>query len=198
MDELRRRQENEPVQAAGFLLCGGRSSRMGRDKSLLLLDGEPLVSRGLRTLREVCIEVAIAGAVEDLSRFGKVIPDDVTDCGPLGGIVSAMEQSSLEWNLFLPVDSPFVPVIALKRLLLEAVGSSWVCVMARVAGISQPLCAVYSRKALPVLCEELAAGRWKVTRAIGAAGPCKVVDFEEESWFRNLNTPEEFAAAERH
>ena len=170
---------------------------MGRDKSLLLLDGEPLVSRGLRTLGEVCTEVAIAGAVQDLSRFGRVIPDEVTDCGPLGGIVSAMGQSSLEWNVFLSVDSPFVPVIALKRLLLVAAGSPWVCVMARVAGISQPLCAVYSRRALSVLREELAAGRWKVTQAIAAAGPCKIVDFEEGVWFRNLNTPEEFAQAER-
>jgi molybdopterin-guanine dinucleotide biosynthesis protein A len=196
MEELWR--ENELVKAAGFLLCGGRSSRMGRDKALLLLDGELLVQRGLRTLGAVCAEVAIAGGVEDLSRFGKVIPDDVAECGPLGGIVSAMEQSSSEWNLFLSVDSPFVPVAALKRLLLIAAGSSLVCVMAQAAGVLQPLCAVYSRKALPILREELEAGRWKVTQAIAAAGECKMVDFEEESWFRNLNTPEEFADAERH
>lgn len=171
---------------------------MGRDKALLLLDGEPLVQRGLRMLEEVCSEVAIAGAAEDLSRFGRVIPDEVADCGPLGGIVSAMEQSSSEWNLFLSVDSPFVPAEALIRLLFMAGGLPSVCVMARVAGVMHPLCAVYSRKALPVLREELAAGRWKVTQAIAAAGECKMVDFDEESWFRNLNTPEEFAEAEKH
>ena len=171
---------------------------MGRDKALLLLDGEPLVQRGLRTLGEVCTEVAIAGATQDLSRFGRVIPDEMADCGPLGGIVSAMEQSSSEWNMFLSVDSPFVPVEALKQLLLVAATSPSVWVMARVAGTLQPLCAVYSRKALPILREELTAGRWKVTQAIAVAGECKMVDFAEESWFRNLNTPEEFAEAERH
>jgi molybdenum cofactor guanylyltransferase len=197
MHERWRRCESELVRASGFLLCGGRSSRMGRDKALLLLDGEPLVQRGLRTLEEVCSEVAIAGATEDLSRFGRVIPDKVADCGPLGGIVSAMEQSSSEWNLFLSVDSPFVPAEALIRLLFMAAGMPSVCVMARVAGVMHPLCALYSRKALPVLREELAAGRWKVTQAIAAAGQCKMVDFDEESWFRNLNTPEEFAEAEQ-
>jgi molybdopterin-guanine dinucleotide biosynthesis protein A len=70
--------------------------------------------------------------------------------------------------------------------------------MARVEGLMQPLCAVYSRRALGVLQEELAAGRWKVTSAIEAAGPVKVMDFEDARWFANLNTPEEFAEAERH
>jgi molybdenum cofactor guanylyltransferase len=197
MDERGRKHENELVKATGFLLCGGRSSRMGTDKALLLLNGEPLVQRGLRTLREVCTEVAIAGAAQDLRRFGRVIPDEVADCGPLGGIVSAMVQSSSEWNLFLSVDSPFVPVAALIRLLSMAGDSASIGVMARTAGVLQPLCAVYSRKALPILREELAAGRWKVTQAIATAGQYKIVDFEEESWFRNLNTPEEFAEAER-
>jgi molybdopterin-guanine dinucleotide biosynthesis protein A len=61
-----------------------------------------------------------------------------------------------------------------------------------------PLCAAYSIKALEVLRQELAAGRWKVTSAIEAAGPVKVVDFEMASWFANLNTPDEFAKAEQN
>ena len=171
---------------------------MGTDKALLLLHGEPLVERGLKTLREVCTEVAIAGGSEDLSRFGRVIRDETAGCGPLGGIVSAMEQSRWEWNLFLPVDVPFVPAAGLKRLLLAAAGSRSVGVIAQVGGRLQPLCAVYSRTTLPTLREELAAGRWKVTEAFAAAGTYTVVDFEEESWFRNLNTPEEFAEAENN
>ena len=120
MDELWRRHEGEIVSAAGFLLCGGQSSRMGTDKALLLLDGEPLVQRGLRTLDEVCREVAIAGGAQELSRFGRVIPDEVRGCGPLGGVVSALEQSLSEWNVFMSVDSPFVPASALFRLLFTA------------------------------------------------------------------------------
>ena len=170
---------------------------MGTNKALLQLHGELLVQRGLRTLREVCTEVAIAGGTEDLNRFGKVIQDETVDAGPLGGIISAMEQSISEWNLFLSVDTPFVPASALSQLLSVASGASSVGVVARVAGRLQPLCAAYSRKALPLLREQLAAGNRKVTEAVAAAGGYAAVDFEEEGWFANLNTPEEFAEATR-
>ena len=70
--------------------------------------------------------------------------------------------------------------------------------MARVGGQMQPLCAVYSRKALPTLKDHLESGKRKVIEAVAAAGMYKILDFEEENWFRNLNTPEEFAEAERH
>jgi molybdopterin-guanine dinucleotide biosynthesis protein A len=190
--------EGEFVPAAGFVLAGGRSTRMGQDKALLTLGGEPLVKRAVRKVSKVCARVAIAGGAENLMQFGRVIPDESAGCGPLGGIVAALEQSSFEWNLFLAVDAPFVPVLVLKTLLFVAAGSSSVCVMARTQDVMQPLCAVYSREALAVLRQELIAGRWKVTRAIEAAGPVKVVDFDDARWFANLNTPEEFAEAERH
>jgi molybdenum cofactor guanylyltransferase len=185
-------------KVGGYLLAGGKSLRMGRDKALLALGGEPLVSRGLRKLGVVCAEVAIAGGTEELARFGRVILDKRVGCGPLGGIISALKESSFAWNLFLPVDAPFLPVPALRELLAEVEGFAGVCVMARTQGLVQPLCGVYSRTALEVLEQELAAGRWKVTKAIEAAGPVKFVDFEDVGWFANLNTPEEFAEAEKH
>ncbi len=104
----------------GFVLAGGRSTRMGRDKALLELEGETLVARGLRTLGEVCAEVAIAGGAEELRRFGRVIPDGLPGCGPLGGIVAALEQTLFEWNLFLAVDVPFVPRAVWARLIEAA------------------------------------------------------------------------------
>jgi molybdopterin-guanine dinucleotide biosynthesis protein A len=187
----------ERIAAAGFLLAGGRSSRMGRDKALLTLGGEPLVKIGLDKLRSVCEIVAIAGGAEELGEFGRIVSDKRSDCGPLGGIVSALEQSLFEWNLFLPVDAPFVPVFCLKALLMGASEYPCVCVMAGIGDVKQPLCAAYSRKALNVLQRELAEGRWKVTEAIAAAGLVRVADFGNVDWFANLNTPEEFAAAER-
>jgi molybdenum cofactor guanylyltransferase len=80
---------------------------------------------------------------------------------------------------------------------LLAADSPSVCVMVRVDGGVQPLCAVYSRSALGVLERELNEGRWKVAEAIEAAGQVKMLDFEDAGWFANLNTPEEFAKAER-
>jgi len=167
---------------------------MLRDKALLELGGETLVERGLLKLREVCPEVAIAGGAPELGPFGRVIADTRPGCGPLAGIVAALEQSEFEWNLFLAVDMAFVPARALHALL-SAVGGPELVVVAQAEGQVHPLCGVYSRGALGALRTELEAGRLKVKDAIAATGAYSYLPFDEEKWFRNLNTPEDFSEA---
>ncbi|GGA65945.1 molybdenum cofactor guanylyltransferase [Edaphobacter acidisoli] len=191
-------EANPPVKAAGFVLAGGRSTRMGQDKAILQLGGLTLVERCLGKLRTVCDEVAIAGGKPELERYGRVIPDEAPGCGPLGGIVAALEQSAHEWNLFLPVDAPFVPDKCLRELLQVAAVGDWAAVIARADGRLQPLCGVYSRTMLPALRRELAEGRWKVAPALELAGRVHVMDFANVKWFANLNTPAEFAEAAEH
>ena len=185
------------MQAAGFVLAGGMSSRMGRDKAMLEFEGDVLVRRALRTLTEVCGAVAIAGGT-GLEQYGRVISDGTPGRGPLGGIVAALEQTEAEWNVFLPVDTPFVPAVALRRLLAVA-DAGCVGVFSALEGQVQPLCAVYSRRALGVVRGELAADRRKVRTAIEAAGLVRVVEFAaaEAGWFRNLNTPADLQEAAR-
>ena len=184
------------VQAAGFLLAGGQSSRMGSDKALLTLGGRSLVERGLQTLGTVCAEVAILSSNPELELFGRLIPDALPGCGPLGGIVAALESSEFAWNLVLAVDVPFLPVAALKMLLFAAATSQSMAVIPEVGGQPQPLCALYAKAAAPVLRKELEAGHWKVTAAIKAAGEVTFAPFHRAEWFRNLNTPADFAEAE--
>jgi molybdopterin-guanine dinucleotide biosynthesis protein A len=170
---------------------------MGRDKAFLELGGRTMVEIGLEKLRVVCGEVSLVGNTAELARFGvPVVPDAVAGCGPLGGIVAGLQASALEWNLFLAVDVPFVPVAVLKRLLNRSETEGAVCVLAETLGESHPLTGLYAKAALPVLHRELEAGRLKVKSAIKAAGVVRSVCFERDDWFRNLNTPEEFAAAE--
>ncbi len=189
--------EADFVAAEGFLLAGGRSSRMGRDKALLELGGRTMLEIALQKLHVACREVRLVGNNPELSRFKTpVVPDAVAGCGPLGGIVAGLEASTSEWNLFLAVDVPFVPVEVLKMLLDAQESEGAVCVMAEAQGQPQPLVALYARSALPILRSALEAGRWKVMAAIKAAGVVRYLQFSEDEWFRNLNTPEEFAEAE--
>jgi len=184
---------------AGFVLAGGRSSRMGEEKALLTLDGETLLARGLRQLRQVCAEVAIAGGMPELSHFGRLVPDEQPGQGPLSGITAALASSAFEWNLFCPVDVPFVPRSAWERLM--SIAATELCetadaVLARVCGQVQPLCGLYRRRLEPRLRMQLNAGQLKVTRAVMDSGTVVWVDFDElgqAAWFRNLNTPEEYA-----
>ena len=130
-----------------------------------------------------------------MRRFAEVVPDTRPGCGPLGGIVSALEATEFGVNLFLAVDVPFVPAEVWRSLRDFAWNTDAVAVMARVHGAVQPLCAAYKLGALAGMRRELEAGRWKVTSAAAAAGRVEYVDFDDEAWFRNVNTPDEFAEA---
>ena len=186
---------SEKIGAAGFVLAGGMSSRMGRDKALLEFEGETLVARGVRRLGEVCESVQIAGGAEGLERYGRVVRDLHAGCGPLGGIVAALQQSAYEWNVFVPVDVPFVPREIWGKMFRERLAQDRpvAAVLARVGGRVQPLCGIYARSCVDVLNRELRERRLKVLDALELAGPVLLVDFAEERWFRNVNTPEEFA-----
>ncbi len=53
----------------GFVLAGGRSSRMGRDKALAMFGGRPLIEIALEMLREAGLNAAIAGGRSGFERF---------------------------------------------------------------------------------------------------------------------------------
>jgi molybdopterin-guanine dinucleotide biosynthesis protein A len=181
---------------------------MGQDKALLLFDGTTLVERALEKMKAVCASVAIAGGTEALTGFGRVVRDRLPGCGPLGGIVAALEwseseasrseASEFEWSLFLPVDVPLLTVDFLLELGQRCLESSAIAVMPRINGRVEPICAGYNRRALPGLRQALEAGRFKVTAAAEAAGRVDYMEIvDAAAMFANVNTPAEFAEAER-
>jgi len=99
-----------PSDVSGYVLAGGKSSRMGQDKALLELAGKPLVLRAVEKLRLVCCEVSILGNREELEAYAPLVRDLHEGCGPLGGIEAALAHSTKAWNLFMAVDMPFLPV----------------------------------------------------------------------------------------
>jgi len=184
------------VSVAGFVLAGGRSTRMGRDKALLPYGDATLLEHALTTLRGVCDAVAIAGSRDDLSAFAPVIADEFADCGPLGGIHAALAQSRQEWNLFLAVDMPRVTAKHLRRLLAHPRSVSTRAVVAQADGRLQPLCGLYHRELAGLIAQALAEGKRAVIPVLesitGAQGLMRV-DFEDGTAFLNMNTPEDVA-----
>ena len=94
----------------GFVLAGGKSSRMGTggDKAFLEFGGQTLLDRALTVMGEVCDRVAIVGDPARFTNYGSVVADIFQGCGPLGGIHAALVHPPAELNLMLAVDMPFV------------------------------------------------------------------------------------------
>jgi molybdenum cofactor guanylyltransferase len=135
---------------SGYVLAGGRSSRMGRDKALISLGGKPLIEHAVTKLRRVCADVHILSNDTALAAFAPTVPDIHPGCGPIGGIEGALAHTPREWNLFLPVDLPFLPAAFLTQWVLAEL-NSWSAKLAasgirilRADGRPQPgLCLIH-------------------------------------------------------
>jgi molybdenum cofactor guanylyltransferase len=195
----------------GFLLAGGRSSRMGlnTDKAFLDFGGQTLLERALTVMGAVCEGVTIIGepakfAQYESAKHRPVVPDIFPGCGPLAGIHAALAHSSAELNLMLAVDMPFVSsgLLAFIFLVAEDRGNDAVITVPRCGKGLQPLCAVYRREFSAVAEQALRAGKYKVDAAFSAVS-VRVVEeselaaagFPEQSFF-NVNTPQDRKAAE--
>lgn len=164
---------SEP-DATGFVLAGGRSSRMGTDKALLEFNGRPLIAHAMGVLKDAGLPVVIAGArpeaCRQLESYAPVVPDFETELGPLGGICAALAVSTTEYAVILPVDLPLLPSCLVARLLLHARITEAAVTLAAVNGLPQTFPAVLSRQILPTLQENIHQRRLGCLAAFRTAG----------------------------
>jgi len=206
----------------GFLLAGGKSSRMGRntDKAFLDFGGQTLLDRALTVMGAVCNNVTIVGDPEKFAKYGStkygsatygssecrsVVADIFSGCGPLAGIHAALVHSPAELNLMLAVDMPFVSseLLAFLFAAAEDENNRAIITVPRTGKGFQPLCAVYRRDFALAAEQALRAGKYKIDAAFSSV-PVRVIaeaeleaaGFSEQSFF-NVNTPQDRLAAER-
>jgi molybdenum cofactor guanylyltransferase len=196
-----RRMDGPAADVAAFVLAGGKSTRMGADKALVILDGRTLLARALELARTISDNVRIVGSAEKFAAFAPVVQDVFRECGPLGGIHAALRASAAELNLMLAVDVPFVRPALLQYLVTRARSSDAIATVPRAGGGWQPLCAVYRREFGEGAEKALRAGRYRID-ALFAGVDVQEIGEEElgragfsAGMFCNLNTKEELEAA---
>jgi molybdopterin-guanine dinucleotide biosynthesis protein A len=205
-------------EAAGFVLAGGQSSRMGVDKALLPLAGRPLVAHAVAILRDAGLTAAIAGARSPLAGIAPVVEDFEPGLGPLAGICAALASTSAPLAVFLPVDLPFLPATLITYMVHHARVTRRPVTLCAVNGYSQTFPAVLCKTVLPPLQAELAFGRRGCYSAFQAAAaamgqPMTVLPvellvqsgqvrhpgaFPAFRWFLNVNTPQDLRRAGLH
>jgi molybdopterin-guanine dinucleotide biosynthesis protein A len=181
---------------SAVLLAGGKSSRMGRDKAGILVDGRPLWERQLGILRRLGpAELFISGKPDGpYADAGlEIVPDLTPGCGPLSGLEASFRYATQPLVLVLAIDLPAMTAEFLSRLLSFA-GAGDGGVIPRLDGRFEPLAAIYSRACLPLVQERLHSGDFSMRGFVREAIACQlVIPWElppvDATCFVNVNTP---------
>ncbi len=197
-------------EVAAFILAGGASSRMGRNKGLMKIAGEPLIMRTASLLKPLVSRVTVIGPVGTYERLGlRTLPDRIPGMrkvavyqGPLAGIVTALSITSSPWNLIVACDLPYLTAEWIEVMLARAMKSHAQAFVPRTREGLEPLAAAYRRDAYEALAEAFRKGVRKVTDALAVIS---VETFEQEDFgksgqnglvLKNMNTTEDFKLAE--
>jgi molybdenum cofactor guanylyltransferase len=188
------------------ILAGGKSSRMGTDKSFVVLAGKPLIEHVVARVSDLGQDETIlitnkpdVYAHLGLPMYGDVIPEK----GSLGGIYSAIHHSRSKYTLTVACDTPFVSAELFRYMigLREEAGGPYDVIVPRFEKYPQGLHAIYSKACLEPIRERMDADKLHV---IGFYPKVRVRYLEEPEYerfdakglsFFNVNTPEELAQA---
>jgi molybdopterin-guanine dinucleotide biosynthesis protein A len=188
--------------------AGGESRRMGEDKALRRFLGQPLIARVLARVESLADEVFVITHQPAAYRFlNRVLVSDVMPGrGALGGLYTALSVATHDYVAVIGCDMPFVSASLLRRQhdLLCDEGADADAMIPRTEKGWEPLHAVYRRTTcLPAVRVALDAGLWRITGwletiRVHALAVEEVKQFDPlQRAFCNVNTPEEFAQAER-
>jgi molybdenum cofactor guanylyltransferase len=184
-----------------IILTGGKSSRMGSSKALLPFGNEPLIVHIVRTLRRKFKQIIVVAAPDQELPVlpAKVVRDEVAYQGPVGGIYYGLKAATRSAAFVTSCDAAFLslPLISFlqsKILDHDVVAPYW-------QDRFQPLQAVYRRKVLPLLKEQLERGELRPIFLYDRVRTYKVSEEEirrfdpEGLSFFNMNAPEDYARA---
>jgi len=155
------------MRATAILLAGGGSTRMGVDKTLLSIDGKPMIQHIHEQLRPWFSRILISSNNASAHAFlgAPIITDEAMGKGPLMGIVSALRVSPDEINFVMACDTPEVDIDLMRAMVRQA--RHWDAVVPRMlSGRSEPLFAVYNKSVLPVFEHMLSSGNYRMTHAL--------------------------------
>ena len=185
----------------GIILAGGENKRMGVDKAFLKVSGIPMIELVLRALGPLVHQVLIVtNSPERYQGYdARVITDRLDQRGPLTGIYSGISSSKSEYNIVVACDMPFLNTGLLSYLMELAPGYD--AVVPGVGELAEPLHAVYSKRLLPVIEDQIRKDERRIQGIFCQANVRYVTEKEiscfdpERRSFMNLNTPQQYKEA---
>ena len=183
------------MRVGGAVLTGGRSSRMGVDKALLLVDGVPMAERVASALQEAGCEpvILVGGDTTPLDALGhRVVPDLVPGRrGPVAGIHAALSELTDECDAVVVAacDLPDLHSAVVERLVQAAAAArEFPAAVVAHTGRREPLCVLWNTSCAPVLARRLEGQDPSVMEVLDGLAEVLEVSATPEH-LRNVNTP---------
>ena len=189
-------EQNIPFDTPCVIFAGGKSSRMGQDKSLLSFGGfNSLAEYQYRRLSKLFSNVHISVKENKFDFEAPIIEDAPSDnvFAPTAGFVAMFKELKDDRIFVLSVDTPFVGEEEIRKLLendLEDLDA----VIAKTVSGSHPMCGIYHRSLLPLFETMLQEDNHRLGQLLKIS-KSKFVMFDNEEAFANLNHPHEYEAA---
>ncbi len=175
--------------AAAIVLSGGASRRMGEDKSVMHVHGQPLVATVAGQLEPQFDELIVSGDKEKYAFTGHPVVEDLEPGqGPLMGLMSSLKESGHELNFVTACDVPNIHLPFVRRMLRE-IGGHEAIVPVLPDGHKQPLFAVYRKSVHTKIAERLAEGKHAVHALLDVLD-VRYIEIDGD-WYYNLNTRED-------
>ncbi len=190
--------DNKQNTVTGYILAGGKSSRMGTDKGLMVFKGKPIIQRIIEQLQPAVEKIVIVSDNPAYTAFGlEVIADKIKDIGPAGGIYTALTHTSSPANFIVSCDMPFVTTAAIQFIINYATQAQ--IILPVHDGKEEPMVAVYARSCLPRWQELIRQGILSLYKLVTHFDLFKIDTSDNvlfgDSFFVNINTPEDFEKA---
>ncbi|RQD64524.1 molybdenum cofactor guanylyltransferase [Desulfonatronovibrio magnus] len=187
---------NETVntEIRAVVLAGGKSTRLGQDKTQLLVKGKPLLYNMLDLAAMVCSETYCVGReVPDSANNSGWMLDKIPGIGPMGGIITALQNLKAPC-LILACDLPGMRQDILQRLIQKRCQRPGKHCMTtfyqKSTGYIEALVAIYEPESLDLLIDSYRNGCYKLSKAIPFDYRSHIeYGTREEKYFFNVNYP---------
>ncbi|SFV56102.1 Molybdopterin-guanine dinucleotide biosynthesis protein MobA [hydrothermal vent metagenome] len=177
------------------IFAGGKSSRMGRDKSLLPFGGySTLAHYQYQRLSSIFDEVYISAKEDKFDFESDLILDRYSESSPLVGLVSIFESTDIDEAFVLSVDAPFIDSDIIDTIYDHSIDNSSDVIVAKSPQGLEPLCAIYRRSILLKSKIFLEQNNHRLNALIGELDTT-IVEFKSDKRFDNLNYYHEYIGA---
>ncbi|WP_291966695.1 molybdenum cofactor guanylyltransferase [Caloramator sp.] len=180
------------------ILCGGKSTRMGFDKSKIVINNKLLIEDIAERLNKVFDDIVFI--TNDKNKFNtkyRVVEDVIKNCGPIGAIYTALLSSKSQYVFVIGCDMPFVNLDYIKYLIEVLNKREVECLITQKGGFFEPLYSFYSIDIKGKLREAIDSERFKIMDVVKDCRALYTSDEEveryisKEDMFTNLNYKED-------